>query len=546
MTPLSRRACHLLLTTAMLFTPVAALAQTAESQTTDTQPATDTTAETPETTPSMAEVEQAYQRGDFVFVRDSLKILAETDGTALAQYRYGRVLAEGRGGPRDMNAAAEWLQKAVDQNNNDAAVLLARIYLSAKTKEAAEAAGGLLTRAAARGHREGQYYLGLLHRTGHGVEKSPEDSFNWFLASAEQGFVEAQYELARAYSRGEGVKASNPESERWLTEAANNGHVRAQFFLANALDQGRGVTQDRAAALGWYRRAAEAGHLVAQRELGLRYLQGIATEANPDEALRWLTSAAKAGEAGAQVGLGRAYADGEKWGIARNDDEAVKWYRHASEQSAPQGMVALAGMQEQGRGMAQDLEAAVKLYRKAVEAGYPPAALRLGELAGDGKLDGLVAPQRAVPWVLLSAEQGNEAAVKWLEAQSEGENRQARTGLGLYLLKQDGQEARGAALLAQAAELGDVVAQFTMGELLTTGTGIDLDYVQAHKWFNIAAAQGHRAAAEQRATLGKLMTPEQTAEAQTAAREWFAQEAARVPKTQQKETSANESSRSND
>ena len=44
----------------------------------------------------MAEIEQAWERGDYVFVRQGLKRHAEETGTALAQYRYGRVLAEGR------------------------------------------------------------------------------------------------------------------------------------------------------------------------------------------------------------------------------------------------------------------------------------------------------------------------------------------------------------------------------------------------------------------------------------------------------------------
>lgn len=552
MTPDKFRIAPLLLSTALAFSAGLAAAQSSDAQTGDAT-AESGAATTPDTatpataTPTMAEVEQAWRAGDFVAVREGLKYLAETEATALAQYRYGRVLAEGRGGPRDMAAAAEWLQKAVEQNNNEAAVLLARIYLSAKSDEAATAAGSLLARAAARGDAEGQYYLGLLHRSGRGVEKDLEKAFNWLLASAEQGFVESQYELARAYSRGEGTPQSNTDAERWLTEAASSGHVQAQFFLATALDLGRGVAQDHKAALGWFRRAAEAGHVVAQRELGMRYLSGSGTEPNTEEALRWLTTAAKAGEAGAQVNLGLVYAEGEKFGIPRDDEKAVYWYRHASEQTSPQGMVALAGMQEAGRGMQQDLPAAVELYRRALrETGFPGAALRLGQLAGEGKLDGLVAPQRAVPWVVLAAEQGHEGALKWLEDQAGGDNRPARTGLALYLQKQDGNEDRVAELFSDAAEQGDVLAQLRLAELYTTGTGVELDYVQAHKWFNIAAAQGSAEAAEQRATVGKLMTPDEIATAQAAARDWFDQEAARIPQTEQQQTDVTGGKRTND
>ena len=104
MKPTPRIACHLLLTTALFFTPCFALAQSSDAATdtpTTDAPTTDTTSQTPAAMPTMAEVEQAYTRGDFVFVRSALQKLAETDGSALAQYRFGRVLAEGRGGPRD-------------------------------------------------------------------------------------------------------------------------------------------------------------------------------------------------------------------------------------------------------------------------------------------------------------------------------------------------------------------------------------------------------------------------------------------------------------
>ena len=46
------------------------------------------------------------------------------------------------------------------------------------------------------------------------------------------------------------------------------------------------------------------------------------------------------------------------------------------------------------------------------------------------------------------------------------------------------------------------------------------DFIQAHKWYNLAAANGHGKAAEYRDALAKQMTPAQIAEAQKLAREW--------------------------
>jgi len=46
------------------------------------------------------------------------------------------------------------------------------------------------------------------------------------------------------------------------------------------------------------------------------------------------------------------------------------------------------------------------------------------------------------------------------------------------------------------------------------------DYVEAHKWLNLAASRGEAAAQAERDALAEKMTPPQVAEAQALARAW--------------------------
>ena len=46
------------------------------------------------------------------------------------------------------------------------------------------------------------------------------------------------------------------------------------------------------------------------------------------------------------------------------------------------------------------------------------------------------------------------------------------------------------------------------------------DYIKAHMWFNLSAAQGEQKAVEDRDKVAQRMTPAQIAEAQKLAREW--------------------------
>ena len=79
-----------------------------------------------------------------------------------------------------------------------------------------------------------------------------------------------------------------------------------------------------------------------------------------------------------------------------------------------------------------------------------------------------------------------------------------------------------AACLA-AAERGDAGALFDAGVALSTGShGLPIDLIEAHKWFNIAAARGHEEAAWCRADLAEEMSPREIAEAQRRARHWLA------------------------
>ena len=72
----------------------------------------------------------------------------------------------------------------------------------------------------------------------------------------------------------------------------------------------------------------------------------------------------------------------------------------------------------------------------------------------------------------------------------------------------------------QAARKGDKRAMVALGRAFVKGVGVPQDYVEAHKWLNLAAARGDAKAAAERDALAKRMTPHQVASAQEMARAW--------------------------
>lgn len=72
------------------------------------------------------------------------------------------------------------------------------------------------------------------------------------------------------------------------------------------------------------------------------------------------------------------------------------------------------------------------------------------------------------------------------------------------------------------AAYGDTNALYDLGIAYSSGTGgVDVDLVQAHKWFNLAALKGNERGQECRAEIAEDMTAREIAEAQRQARAWI-------------------------
>ena len=71
------------------------------------------------------------------------------------------------------------------------------------------------------------------------------------------------------------------------------------------------------------------------------------------------------------------------------------------------------------------------------------------------------------------------------------------------------------------ASKGRIEALYNLGLAYSTGQGVSVDYVAAHKWFNLAAMKGVGEARNWRAQISREMSAGQIAEAQRQAREWL-------------------------
>lgn len=86
-------------------------------------------------------------------------------------------------------------------------------------------------KAAAQGHADAQYSLGLRYYSGQGIEQDSAKAAYWYQAAANQGLDLAQYAIGWMYYNGEGVEQNSSEAMTWYKAAANQGHTEAQYAV---------------------------------------------------------------------------------------------------------------------------------------------------------------------------------------------------------------------------------------------------------------------------------------------------------------------------
>lgn len=71
-----------------------------------------------------------------------------------------------------------------------------------------------------------------------------------------------------------------------------------------------------------------------------------------------------------------------------------------------------------------------------------------------------------------------------------------------------------------AANAGDAQSQYRLGKLYEEGLGVPQNFVEAHRWYNLAAAQGDADARAARDAIAGKMTAEELAQARKLAADW--------------------------
>ena len=311
----------------------------------------------------------------------------------------GRCYQFGNGVEQNLDTALAWFEKAAAKGHADGQFGIGVVNY---TKERYEEAVTWFTKAADQGESNAEFVLGDCYRFGNGVEinldtalewyekaaakghagaqvgigivnhkkERYEEAVTWFTKAADQGIADAELRLGHCYQLGNGVELNLDTAMEWYEKAAAKGHVNGQVNIG-IVSYKKERYED---AVTWFTKAAEQHDADAERWLGHCYRFGNGVEQNFDTALEWYEKAAAKGHAGAQYGIGIVNYKKERY------EEAVTWFTKAAAQGDTDAEVHLGDCYRKGRGVTRDIPKAIEWYTKAAEKVDTEAAESLREL----------------------------------------------------------------------------------------------------------------------------------------------------------------------
>lgn len=153
----------------------------------------------------------------------------------------------------------------------------------------------LVERAAGQGHRAAQKLLADLYDHGWGREENPAKALYWYRLAGAAGDAVSARLAGLAYLKGRGAEVDTQFGQYWLEKAAQLGDSIAQFELSRLLKRPNQSPDDQQLGQYWLKESALTGTLEAQFRLGLQYWSGQGQGVNLQESLRWTCRAAEGG-----------------------------------------------------------------------------------------------------------------------------------------------------------------------------------------------------------------------------------------------------------
>lgn len=279
---------------------------------------------------------------------------AAARGNAMAEYKCGDYLCNGKGTAVDKAKAVKHLEKAVGQNIPNAMMLLGNLlYKGDDVQQDYSKAMNLYKRAAVNGNPAAAWNVGIMYKNGQGAKENYLIALQWFANAATKGM--------------------DMNFQKQLNEAnveIKNGWKNTDFYtFVHALWLLEGPTPNLAEAVKLLTALEKKNLPVATTILGMCYADKQWKKANEKKMLECYEKAAKEGDPHANYLLAKLHLDDTKV-IKANKSKVVECYEKAAEAGYAPAQCELGNLYYTGKIVSKNITKAIVYYNDALLNGY--------------------------------------------------------------------------------------------------------------------------------------------------------------------------------
>ena len=321
-----------------------------------------------------------------------------------------------------------------------------------------------------------QYCYGKLLANGIGVEENDQQSFLYFLKSAEKGFPSAFSAVGDCYNSGRGTSLDEKKAIEWFRKGIDAGDTDSKVKIGRAYLYGWGVEKDQQKGFKIIEEASACGSSYADSEIGHCYLNGIGTKQNYGKALVFLKSASQI-DISAKVDLGLMYLRGQ--GTPKDSKKGVQLIEEAGKTGDSYAQNMLAHLYKDGEGLPLNTSKATNLFQKSAKKGNPDSMYELGLTYYLGNGDTPKDRDLSIKYLKQAEQLGNEAAKAFLLQIKESSP--SKTSLAIYTEAMDtlyskttkDEKEQAIKKLEKISEEGSMCASYQLGKQYLEGLNIN-------------------------------------------------------------------------
>lgn len=291
---------------------------------------------------------------------------------------------------KDYDSAYKFFQQSVDLGNIDSIYELSECYYWGRGINVDyDKAVDLIKDGLDMGVVNCLFLMGRALYDGNGIEQDINQAKVYYKRAIDECsdnkvIGKAQCNLANILWEEIDSDESKSDVVALYKEAIKNGSTISMYNLGHNFDVGYKVNRDYMVAYDYYRMAAEQNHTDAQAELGWMYEKGNGVSQDYYKSAYWYDLAAKNNHLIAIVNLGNHYMNGN--GVECNKEKGFSLYMKAyslrkNDESVAGLLYLIANSYEFGNGVARDYQEAIRWYERARAAGDPDSQLCIDRLS---------------------------------------------------------------------------------------------------------------------------------------------------------------------